>query len=453
MCSHDSDTTANSVAGIGSPAAAEARTLRWVDSEPPVERPVGPEGMPTGFHADPQADRPGSRRRRIWELPASAHCPVIGVCLPIASLRRLTLKALGGHASADDYELHCGVIGDCRQRSPMAEAVQRELDRRCALALTQAARCKSVDTLRDWWTSQLTGADLGGALWATLTHARCDGMLEERVLRDIHMIQHQLGTSNRVDLHRLNEVLDENAVIGRELAAAQQRSTRVALEQGRRIEQQQAELMRLRAELLGRDTLVASLTEELRTLEQTLPDLKSRVEQGRRSERQIGRIHELERNLLRTQHLLERERRRTLDAIAAASPVDDEPEGAKAIAPPRLDDRAVLCVGGRQASVPVYRRVIEGTGGRFMHHDGGEEDGSAKLDHSLAAADLVICQTGCISHDAYWRVKDHCKRTGKRCVFVEKPSRAGLQRALNALSPASIAVSSTEALDAAPTLD
>ena len=42
----------------------------------------------------------------------------------------------------------------------------------------------------------------------------------------------------------------------------------------------------------------------------------------------------------------------------------------------------------------------------------------------------MICQTGCVSHNAYWRVKDHCKRTGKRCVFVETPSAAGLQRAL-----------------------
>lgn len=35
-------------------------------------------------------------------------------------------------------------------------------------------------------------------------------------------------------------------------------------------------------------------------------------------------------------------------------------------------------------------------------------------------ADLVVYQTGCISHNAYWRVKDFCKCTGKRCVFVER---------------------------------
>jgi hypothetical protein len=97
---------------------------------------------------------------------------------------------------------------------------------------------------------------------------------------------------------------------------------------------------------------------------------------------------------------------------------------------PRLQHQAVLCVGGRSGSVPVYRQLVERTGGQFLHHDGGEEDGAAQLESSLAAADLVICQTGCISHGAYWRVKEHCKRTGKRCVFVDKPSAAGLLRGL-----------------------
>jgi len=103
---------------------------------------------------------------------------------------------------------------------------------------------------------------------------------------------------------------------------------------------------------------------------------------------------------------------------------------------PVLVDRSVLCVGGRAASLPVYRRLVEGVGGRFLHHDGGEEDNAGRLDTTLAAADLVICQTGCISHNAYWRVKDHCKRTGKRCVFVENPSSASLRRALADLTPA-----------------
>lgn len=53
---------------------------------------------------------------------------------------------------------------------------------------------------------------------------------------------------------------------------------------------------------------------------------------------------------------------------------------------------------------------------------------------SMAAADVVICQTGCISHNAYWKVKDFCKRTGKQCVFVESPSDSSLARGLAQIS-------------------
>jgi len=50
------------------------------------------------------------------------------------------------------------------------------------------------------------------------------------------------------------------------------------------------------------------------------------------------------------------------------------------------------------------------------------------LESSIAAADLVICQAGCISHGAYWRVQDHCKRTGKACVLVDKPDALRIVR-------------------------
>lgn len=50
------------------------------------------------------------------------------------------------------------------------------------------------------------------------------------------------------------------------------------------------------------------------------------------------------------------------------------------------------------------------------------------LESSLRAADLVICQTGCVSDGAYWRVEDHCKRTGKPCVLVEQPDALRILR-------------------------
>lgn len=44
----------------------------------------------------------------------------------------------------------------------------------------------------------------------------------------------------------------------------------------------------------------------------------------------------------------------------------------------------------------------------------GERDSTA-----AAAADQVICQTGCLGHGDYWREQDHCRRTGHSCVLAD----------------------------------
>lgn len=391
-----------------------------------------------GLHPLP-SPAAGSRRRRLWELDGHAHCPVIGVCLPISVLRRVINKVVGGQALGEDYEMHCAAIAECKHRSAIAEAAQKELDRRYMISLRQAAQAKTTEALSAWWRHAAAGKDVAGALWATLTHARCTSTLEHQVLGEVHMLQHQVGMAARVDLGRFELLVEENAVLARELAAAQQRSARQAADHARHADAQQAELVRLRAELIGRDTAMAQMREQLNALEAAVPGLGSRFELAREARAQDERIHALQRSLLQAQQEADRQRRRADDAVAEWQARDEQRAAEPAQAVPDAADnallalrhRAVLCVGGRTSIVPVYRQLIERTGGRFMHHDGGDEDSVAKLDSTLAAADLVICQTGCISHDAYWRVKDHCKRTGKRCVFVDTPSRAGLERALN----------------------
>jgi hypothetical protein len=377
----------------------------------------------------------GSRRRRLWELEGHSHCAVVGVCLPIAALRRVVDKALGGQAVADDYELHCGAVADCKRRSVVAEAVQRELERRYALAVQQAAKLKTTEALAAWWAEALRRHDIAGAFWATLTHARCTSALAHRIEGEVHMLQHQVGMAVRIDHDRQEALLEENAVLTRALADAQMRSQRQADEHARRTEALQAELMQLRARLVLHDTALAGARADLQALEAAAPGLKGRFELAREVERLMEQHHAQQRAALQASQEAERQRRRA-DELQAELARRETPaaEAAPADAAARLDARAVLCVGGRPSSVPVYRRLIEDTGGRFLHHDGGDEDNAARLDATLAAADLVICQTGCISHDAYWRVKDHCKRTGKRCVFVDSPSGAGLRRALLSLA-------------------
>jgi siroheme synthase (precorrin-2 oxidase/ferrochelatase) len=91
-------------------------------------------------------------------------------------------------------------------------------------------------------------------------------------------------------------------------------------------------------------------------------------------------------------------------------------------------------VGGRLAQLPMYRTLVQRHGGIFEHHDGGIEERSQRLADRLAAADLVLCQAGCVNHNAYARVKEHCKRHAKPCVFIDKPGASSFMRALQTLA-------------------
>ncbi len=210
-------------------------------------------------------------------------------------------------------------------------------------------------------------------LWATLTHPRCDAALAQRVLGEVHMLQHQLGAAQRVEVARLDSLVLEHAAMARELAAAQERCRRLGADAARRAGDLEADRMRLRAQLIGRDSQIADLRAQLAAQEAATPGLRERLELTHSVQQLTERNQDLQRALARARDDAER---------------------------------------------------------RFLHHDGGDEDSSARLDDTLGAADLVVCQTGCISHGAYWRVKDHCKRTGTPCLFVETPSRSALERAL-----------------------
>lgn len=100
--------------------------------------------------------------------------------------------------------------------------------------------------------------------------------------------------------------------------------------------------------------------------------------------------------------------------------------------PVNIAGKCVLCVGGRSGAVDAFRAAIEQRGGRFLHHDGGLEESLHRIDGALAAADLVICQSGCISHNDYWRVKEQCKRTGKLCLFMKRGGVSRLSRLIEA---------------------
>ncbi|MFG6465939.1 DUF2325 domain-containing protein [Roseateles sp. BYS87W] len=345
------------------------------------------------------------------------------MCLPLERGRALARRHLTPPA-ADDYSLHCTLVSMAGRRNAVSEAVHKDLEQQHALLVRQAASAKTTDALAVWWASQAEGCDLAGALWATLTHPRCDEPLELRVLAQVHMLQHQVGAAQRQSARRYLDLAGEHQTLLRAYAEVQQRMT--AWTQARAAEQQQWE--RERIQLRGE---VLRLRTELALRREALPAVGAAVAAA--STRATERIPPS----AASARCASRPRPADDAPVARSAPatppqvVSCGPRhlaGSNAAQPLAPRPRVVLCVGGRSGSVPHYRQAVEGRGVAFLHHDGGEEHKPAQLEPQLAAADLVICQTGCISHDAYWRVKDHCKRHHKRCVFVETPSRSAFER-------------------------
>ena len=365
----------------------------------------------------------GSRRRRLWELGSHAHCPVIGVCVPLERVRVLARKLLVLQGDEDDYTLHCSLVTAAARRNAVSESLQKDLEQRFALDMRVAAQAKCRDSLMSWWRNRAAQGEIAGSLWATLTHARCDEWLEMRVLGQVHMLQHQVGAAQRVDVARHRELAIEHQALARDYADVQQRVTGWSQERAREQQAWEQERMQFRAAQISLQTQLAQAKEQLQHWQTARPDLPEREALRERLAEQLERNQALQRELNRIASRLSS----VADAVEPAPPpVAEEPHAE----PVKLEHRVVLCVGGRGGSVPQYRQAVEGCGAQFLHHDGGSEHKPAQLEPQLAAADLVICQTGCISHDAYWRVKDHCKRHNKRCVFVETPSRSAFERAL-----------------------
>lgn len=164
----------------------------------------------------------------------------------------------------------------------------------------------------------------------------------------------------------VQRLLCEHGALLRAHAHVQARCTLLVREQAERLRRLDAELMRSRAAALRSLTALAWEREDRAALDAAAPGLKRRAAMGRQVETLQARVHALTRQL----------HRREL-ADHAARPADALPR---------------------------------------------------ELEASLHAADLVICQTGCLSHNDYWRVQDHCKRSGKLCMLVDQPDRLQIVR-------------------------
>ena len=178
----------------------------------------------------------------------------------------------------------------------------------------------------------------------------------------------------------------------------QRRCTDALAAQARRITTLETELVRLRASLIIQNTMLAQQRGALEARVPAEPCLPRRTALARQVDALVEHVREL---------LAERQRR-YLRQITISPAVLHNPRGSSTpISWSQSPRRTALKPAGAQ---------------NILYLDGSGVENEKALETSLVAADLVICQVACISHNAYWRVQEHCKRTGKTCVLVHPPA-------------------------------
>jgi hypothetical protein len=78
-----------------------------------------------------------------------------------------------------------------------------------------------------------------------------------------------------------------------------------------------------------------------------------------------------------------------------------------------LSTRTILYVGGRPNQIPQLKALVERTGARFLHHDGGIEHSSSLLPGLISRADVLLFPIDCISHDAVATLKRLCRQLSR----------------------------------------
>ncbi|MBY4673873.1 DUF2325 domain-containing protein [Burkholderia multivorans] len=207
------------------------------------------------------------------------------------------------------------------------------------------------------------------------------------------------------------QLCDEHGRVIQEYGRAQRRASDVICDQARRIAALETQVMELRAAVMIRETALAWAREELQEVKAAVPGLPKRLALAQ----QVRVLEARLQALMRGESIETSDGSRPTSAGKAhrtsASPVDSA--------------RVVMWISQAELQTRSVELAVAKTGVRVVQAEGAD---ARQLDAGLSEANLVICQVGCVSHDDWWRVKDYCRRTGKRCVLVEQPD--ALQRVI-----------------------
>jgi hypothetical protein len=382
-----------------------------------------------------------AKRGKIWDLSDTLHCSIIGTCLSNAELRHVLvrLKVTGAEA-ADDHDLHVMGVMLAGRREAGAKLLQRALDRRHGLSIKRFARAKDEETLRRMWEESVQSGDIPGAYWAVLSHPIATDAVVKKAFRDVHMLSHLVGAANRADIRRLRQLEEQNDALTEKLNRQQQQLRDGFTSRDETIRRLNEMLVHQAGHSLAGQAPDNSNGGEVETLGGVIAEMSRKLGQ------EVARRERLEQRLSTTSAALQKMeatlQRTTTERDALAREVESiEDHVAGLLEPatagngtPEFSGRTILYVGARVHQIPQFKALVERTGARFLHHDGGIEHSSTLLPGLVSRADHLFFPIDCISHDAASTIKRLCRQLVKPYHPLRTASLATLVSALTRIS-------------------
>ena len=397
-------------------------------------------------------------RRKLWEHE-DYQCPILGTCLSMMELRKLSRKlGVTVKPNATDYELHAFFVRECRQETPVSSYINKYLDKKFRKDVRLFAKAGEPTALEALWKHCVKSGDIPGPFWAVMTHPGAGNELLNKAFGEIHMLSHLMGAANRADLKRIVKLEQRLDDMSQALHRVQQARRSQKMEWAVRVKEledmlEDERLERLKLARRVRESALPRTGEA----QADVAALRAQVEAARdESRRQAALIEELYReNALLRERLedtsadLERAEVELVRSMPCAEGGGCRPGGQtcagedcrdghchslSALPCQEISGKNVLYVGGRCNLVRHYREMVERAGCTFHHHDGGVENSPSELYGKLSTADVVICPMDCASHEACQVVKKACKNCMKPFLMLKSSGLSALARSLDQLA-------------------
>ncbi len=357
--------------------------------------------------------QPKGRRIRLCEMGHWC-CSVIGTCLTHDDLLVVARK-WNVHIENDarTFDVHGFFARKAGEPGDISRAIEKLLDGRYGGLIRRVSNTCDDEKLVDFWNTAVNDGFVAGAYWAIISHRHVPDELRNRIFGEVHMMSHLLGGTAR-------------KIVG----AAAELQTRV--DQMERRQERWSSQARHALEL--RDSKIASLQDELarsrtrqRVPSAAAPGTDKLSKLNAKQERALiaarTRARQLANELEQVKERLSELRKSRPSRTAQPQAVIFDPGVG-------LCGKAVLYLGGRQASVPQITKAAEAARVSLLHHDGGLEQSAHLIDDLISRCDAVICPVDCINHQACLKAKKLCKKMRKPFMPVSSRGTTTFQRAL-----------------------